>query len=86
MGIADIDIAILAGGMGTRLRDVLPETPKVLAPILGKAFLEHLLDWLIKTTRITTSHPAAASQIGDATRNAACVRWQPCSATSPWTR
>jgi NDP-sugar pyrophosphorylase family protein len=47
MGIADIDIAILAGGMGTRLRDVLPETPKILAPILGKAFLEHLLDWLI---------------------------------------
>jgi mannose-1-phosphate guanylyltransferase len=47
MGIADIDIAILAGGLGTRLRSVLPETPKVLAPVLGKTFLDHLLDWLI---------------------------------------
>jgi len=47
-GIADIDIAILAGGLGTRLRDVLPETPKILAPVLGKAFLEHLLDRLIR--------------------------------------
>ena len=45
-GIADIDIAVLAGGLGTRLRGVLPETPKILAPVLGKAFLEHLLDWL----------------------------------------
>ncbi len=48
MGIADIDIAVLAGGLGTRLRDVLPETPKILAPVLGKAFLEHLLDRLIR--------------------------------------
>jgi NDP-sugar pyrophosphorylase family protein len=48
MGIADIDIAVLAGGQGTRLRAVLPETPKILAPILGKPFLEHLLDWLIR--------------------------------------
>ena len=48
MGIAEIDIAVLAGGMGTRLCGVLPETPKILAPIRGKAFLEHLLDWLIR--------------------------------------
>jgi NDP-sugar pyrophosphorylase family protein len=48
MGIADIDIAVLAGGQATRLRAVLPETPKILAPIRGKAFLEHLLDWLIR--------------------------------------
>ncbi len=47
-GIADIDIAVLAGGLGTRLHRVLPETPKILAPVLGKAFLEHLLDWLIR--------------------------------------
>jgi NDP-sugar pyrophosphorylase family protein len=47
-GIADIDIAVLAGGLGTRLRGVLPETPKILASVLGKAFLEHLLDWLIR--------------------------------------
>ena len=48
MDIADIDIAVLAGGLGTRLQGVLPETPKILAPVLGKAFLEHLLNWLIR--------------------------------------
>jgi len=46
MTLADIDVAVLAGGLGTRLRDVLPDTPKVLAPVGGKPFLEHLLGWL----------------------------------------
>jgi NDP-sugar pyrophosphorylase family protein len=46
MGISDIDVAVLAGGLGTRLQAVLPETPKILAPIGGKPFLEHLLGWL----------------------------------------
>ena len=48
MSIADIDIAVLAGGLGTRLRDVLPEAPKILAPVLGRPFLDHLLDWLAR--------------------------------------
>lgn len=48
MVIADIDVAVLAGGLGTRLRDVLPETPKILAPILGQPFLGHLLNWLVR--------------------------------------
>jgi NDP-sugar pyrophosphorylase family protein len=46
MGIANIDVAVLAGGLGTRLQSVLPETPKILAPVCGKPFLEHLLYWL----------------------------------------
>ncbi|MGE3809543.1 MAG: nucleotidyltransferase family protein [Gemmataceae bacterium] len=37
-------MAILAGGLGTRLRSALPDTPKVLAPVLSKPFLAHLLD------------------------------------------
>jgi NDP-sugar pyrophosphorylase family protein len=44
--LADIDVAVLAGGLGTRLRSVLGETPKVLAPIAGRPFLDHLLAWL----------------------------------------
>jgi NDP-sugar pyrophosphorylase family protein len=44
--LAAIDVAILAGGLGTRLRGVLGETPKVLAPVGGKAFLDHLFAWL----------------------------------------
>jgi len=42
----DIDIAILAGGFGTRLRPVFSEGPKVLAPIDGVPFLRRYLDWL----------------------------------------
>ena len=44
--IADIDITVLAGGLGTRLQKVLPDTPKILAPQRGQPFLEHLLRWL----------------------------------------
>lgn len=41
-----IDVVVLAGGLGTRLRGVLGDTPKVLAPVAGRAFLGHLLDHL----------------------------------------
>jgi NDP-sugar pyrophosphorylase family protein len=41
-----IPALILAGGLGTRLRGVLPDTPKVLAPVAGRPFLAHLLDAL----------------------------------------
>jgi NDP-sugar pyrophosphorylase family protein len=42
----DISIAILAGGLGTRLRSVVTDRPKVLALIHGRAFLSYLLDRL----------------------------------------
>jgi NDP-sugar pyrophosphorylase family protein len=38
--------AILAGGLGTRLRPVISDLPKVLAPIRGKPFLFFLLETL----------------------------------------
>jgi len=44
--LASVDVAVLAGGLGTRLRPVLGETPKILAPIGGKPYLDHLLAWL----------------------------------------
>ena len=44
--LASIDIAVLAGGLGTRLRSVLGDTPKILAPIGGRPYLDHLLSWL----------------------------------------
>lgn len=40
------DAIILAGGFGTRLKEVVPELPKPLAPIQGVAFLDLLLDTL----------------------------------------
>ncbi len=41
-----LDIFVLAGGLGTRIRPVLGELPKILAPILGRPYLAYLLDWL----------------------------------------
>ncbi len=37
---------ILAGGQGLRLRSVVNDRPKVLAPVAGRPFLLHLLDRL----------------------------------------
>lgn len=44
--IEGTEIVVLAGGLGTRLRGVLPDAPKVMAPIGGRPFLDHLLLWL----------------------------------------
>ncbi|TAD87160.1 MAG: nucleotidyl transferase [Alphaproteobacteria bacterium] len=41
-----ISALILAGGLGTRLREVVPDLPKPLAPVAGRPFLDWLLDWL----------------------------------------
>lgn len=38
---------ILAGGMGTRLRGAVPTLPKSMAPIDGRPFIEHQLDYWI---------------------------------------
>jgi histidinol-phosphate phosphatase family protein len=44
--LSRVTAAILAGGMGTRLRNAVADRPKVLAPVLGKPFLAYLLDSL----------------------------------------
>lgn len=46
--LGDLDLVILAGGLGTRLRSVVADRPKVLAPVAGRPFLEHLLGWLAR--------------------------------------
>lgn len=38
-----LEVIILAGGLGTRLRTAIGETPKLLAPIGGIPFIEYLL-------------------------------------------
>jgi D-glycero-alpha-D-manno-heptose 1-phosphate guanylyltransferase len=35
---------VLAGGAGTRLRQVLGDTPKPMAPVCGRPFLTYILD------------------------------------------
>jgi D-glycero-alpha-D-manno-heptose 1-phosphate guanylyltransferase len=41
-------VIILAGGLGTRLRSVTGTLPKPLAPILGRPFIEYIIDHLRK--------------------------------------
>lgn len=44
--LEDVTAAILAGGLGTRLRSRIADRPKVLAPVLGRPYLAYLLDQL----------------------------------------
>jgi NDP-sugar pyrophosphorylase family protein len=44
--LADIDVLILAGGLGSRLAGVLGDIPKVLAPVDGRPFLDYQLEFL----------------------------------------
>ena len=44
--LSGTDAAILVGGLGTRLRGVVDDVPKPLAPATGRPFLFHLLDML----------------------------------------
>jgi D-glycero-alpha-D-manno-heptose 1-phosphate guanylyltransferase len=50
--LGSIDAIILAGGFGTRLRSVLSDLPKPLAPVRGRPFLDFLLDHLNRWPRV----------------------------------
>jgi NDP-sugar pyrophosphorylase family protein len=39
-------VFVLAGGLGTRIRPVLGDIPKLLAPVRGGTYLDGLFDWL----------------------------------------
>ncbi len=44
--LEEVTGAILAGGLGTRLRPRIADRPKVLAPVRGRPYLAYLLDQL----------------------------------------
>lgn len=48
MKIGEIPVALLAGGLATRLRPITEKVPKVLVPVAGKPFLTHQLELLRK--------------------------------------
>ena len=54
---ADLEAIILAGGLGTRLRPVVSDVPKPMAPVADKPFLYHLIQYVIKqgVTRVILS-------------------------------
>ncbi|MFL5772217.1 MAG: HAD-IIIA family hydrolase [Flavisolibacter sp.] len=37
---------ILAGGLGTRLRETVPDVPKCMAPVAGRPFLSYVIDMM----------------------------------------
>lgn len=43
-----MDVVVLAGGFGTRLRSLVPDVPKPMAPVAGRPFLELLLGSLAR--------------------------------------
>jgi D-glycero-alpha-D-manno-heptose 1-phosphate guanylyltransferase len=58
----DVTAIILAGGKGTRLREVVADRPKVLAPVAGRPFLAYLLDQVeragVRRVILSTGHMA----------------------------
>jgi D-glycero-alpha-D-manno-heptose 1-phosphate guanylyltransferase len=68
---------VLAGGLGTRLRGVVTDVPKPMAPIGGRPFLEYLFDhWIGQgiqrfTLSVGYRHEAITGHFGNAYRGAA---------------
>lgn len=58
--ISELSVAILAGGLGTRLRSVLKDRQKVMAQVADKPFIEHLLEqvnsWGVKHAVLCTGY------------------------------
>lgn len=58
--LASATAVVLAGGLGTRLRRIVADRPKVLASVAGRPFLSHLLDQVgasgIRRTILCTGH------------------------------
>ena len=52
-----MEAVVLAGGLGTRLRSVVQDMPKCMAPVVGEPFLSYVLDWLssFEITRVVLS-------------------------------
>jgi D-glycero-alpha-D-manno-heptose 1-phosphate guanylyltransferase len=45
---SEFTVVVLAGGIGSRLKEVVSDVPKPLAPVRGRPFLEYLLSYWIK--------------------------------------
>jgi D-glycero-alpha-D-manno-heptose 1-phosphate guanylyltransferase len=73
--MAILSAVILAGGLGTRLRSVVPDLPKPMAPIEGRPFLEYQLDYWIAqgierfVLAVGYRHEAISGHFGDSYRS-----------------
>lgn len=76
-------LALLAGGLGTRLGAQTAHCPKALVPVAGRPFLHHQLALLarrgVREVVLCTGHMSDAieQEIGDGSRWGLCVRYSP---------
>jgi D-glycero-alpha-D-manno-heptose 1-phosphate guanylyltransferase len=56
---------VLAGGFGTRIRHLLPDVPKPMAPVAGRPFVEHVVRYLVRggVTQVVLSTGYLASVV-----------------------
>jgi NDP-sugar pyrophosphorylase family protein len=47
-----MNVAVLCGGAGTRLKEIVGTSPKILAPIGNKKFIDYLIDYLTANKKI----------------------------------
>jgi D-glycero-alpha-D-manno-heptose 1-phosphate guanylyltransferase len=71
-------VVILAGGAGTRIRHLLPDVPKPLAPVAGRPFLDWVIRYLheqgLDSIVISAGFLAGKVEAFAAERGVACVR------------
>jgi D-glycero-alpha-D-manno-heptose 1-phosphate guanylyltransferase len=71
---ASNDVILLVGGLGSRLRSVVRDVPKPMAPVAGRPFLTYLLDQLAEQG----VHNAilATGYMGDVVERTLGARWK----------
>jgi D-glycero-alpha-D-manno-heptose 1-phosphate guanylyltransferase len=70
---------VLAGGLGTRLREAVPDRPKCLAPVAGRPFIDFILDRLARSG--CTEVILAVSHLREAIMTHVGSRWGDMSVT-----
>ena len=72
--LSGIDVAILVGGLGTRLRGVVDDVPKPFAPVLGRPFVFYILDMLARHG--ASSVTLCSGYMADIVRKKTGTDWQ----------
>lgn len=76
-----MQVVILAGGLGTRLRAVAPDVPKALVPVAGKPFVDRQLELLarhdLRDVLLCVGHMAdqIEAHLGDGSRLGFRIRY-----------
>lgn len=74
-----MEAIILAGGLGTRLRSIIPGLPKPMAPVNGRPFLEHQIGYWLKqgvhrfVLSVGYKHDKIRAHFGDSYKDAEIV-------------